>query len=185
MLFRGVILSKLSRLIAVAKGDELADLILADARVINTFNGEVEPGNVAVCEGRVAGVGDYRKAKEVLDLSGRYLAPGLINGHTHLESSMLDVGQYARAVVPHGTSALVTDLHEIANVCGLEGLCPSPASGFVFDGSSLCAGNASGDIGSQPRSWGNSPDSAVAGLYRAGRGHEFPRRSGRRCQRIE
>ena len=122
MLFRGVILSKLSRLIAVAKGDESADLVLADARVINTFNGEVEPGNVAVCEGRVAGVGDYQKAKEVLDLSGKYLAQGLISGHTHLESSMLDVGQYARAVVPHGTSALVTDLHEIANVCGLEGM---------------------------------------------------------------
>jgi adenine deaminase len=122
MLFGGLILSKLSRLIAVAKGDESADLILAGARVVNTFNGEVERGNVAVCEGRVAGVGDYQQAEEVLDLSGRYLAPGLINGHTHLESSMLDVSQYARAVVSHGTSALVTDLHEIANVCGLEGM---------------------------------------------------------------
>jgi adenine deaminase len=122
MLSGGVILSKLTRLIAVAKGVEPADLVLANARVVNTLNGEIETGNVAICGGRVAGVGDYQQAKEVLDLSGRYLAPGLINGHTHLESSMLDVGQYARAVVPHGTSALVTDLHEIANVCGLEGI---------------------------------------------------------------
>jgi adenine deaminase len=95
---------------------------LANARVVNTFNGEVETGNVAICGGMVAGVGDYSKAQETIDLKGKYLAPGLINGHTHLESSMLDVGQYARAVVPHGTSAIVTDLHEIANVCGLEGI---------------------------------------------------------------
>ena len=106
----------LTRLIAVAKGDEPADLVLANARVVNTFNGEVEAGDVAICGDRVAGVGDYKKTKEVLDLGGMFLAPGLINGHTHLESSMLDVGEYARAVVPHGTSALVTDLHEIANV---------------------------------------------------------------------
>ena len=108
--------------ISVAKGDSPADLILANARVVNTFNGEIETGNVAIYGGKVAGVGDYRQAKEVIDLKGKYLAPGLINGHTHLESSMLDVGQYARAVVPHGTSAIVTDLHEIANVCGLEGI---------------------------------------------------------------
>ncbi len=115
-------MTELARLIAVAKGDEPADLVLANTRVVNTFNGEVESGNVAVYGGRVAGVGDYQQAREVLDLGGRYLAPALINGHTHLESSMLDVGQYARAVVPHGTLALVTDLHEIANVCGLDGI---------------------------------------------------------------
>jgi adenine deaminase len=117
-----LILSELSRLISVAKGDEPADLVLANARIVNTLNGEVETGSVAICGDRVAGVGDYKKAKKAIDLGGKYLAPGLINGHTHLESSMLDVGQYARAVVPHGTSALVTDLHEIANVCGLEGI---------------------------------------------------------------
>jgi adenine deaminase len=122
MLSGGVILNRLSRLIAVARGDEPADLILTNARVVNTFNGEVEAGNVAISGGRVAGVGDYQRTREALDLGGKYLAPGLINGHTHLESSMLDVGQYARAVVPHGTSAIVTDLHEIANVCGLEGI---------------------------------------------------------------
>jgi adenine deaminase len=112
----------LSRLISVAKGELPADLLLANARVVNVFTGEVETGNVAVCGERIAGVGDYRQAKEVLDLGGKYIAPGLINGHIHPESSMLDVGQYARAVVPHGTTTLVTDLHEIANVCGLEGM---------------------------------------------------------------
>jgi len=113
---------KLAHLISVAKGVEPADLILSNASVINVFTGGIETGNVAICEDRVAGVGDYQQAEQVLDLGGRYLAPGLINGHTHLESSMLDVGQYARAVVPRGTSALVTDLHEIANVCGMEGM---------------------------------------------------------------
>jgi len=115
-------LSKLAHLISVAKGELPADLILANARVVNVFTGEIEPGNVAICGDRIAGVGDYHQAKQVLDLQGKYLAPGLINGHTHLESSMLDISQYARAVVPRGTLAVVTDLHEIANVCGLEGI---------------------------------------------------------------
>jgi len=116
------VLSRLKHLISVARGELPADLVLANARVVNVFTGEVEPGNVAIYQDRIAGVGSYNQAKQVLDLEGRYLAPGLINGHTHLESSMLDIGQYARAVVPRGTSAIVTDLHEIANVCGLEGI---------------------------------------------------------------
>lgn len=114
--------TKLTQLIAVARGERPADLILANAGIVNTFTGELETGNVAIYGDKIAGVGDYRQAKRVLDLSGKYLAPGLINGHTHLESSMLDVGQYARAVVSHGTLALVTDLHEIANVCGMAGM---------------------------------------------------------------
>ena len=113
---------QMQKLISVAKGDSPADLILANGKVVNVFNGEVETANVAIFEGMIAGVGDYKKAEEVIDLKGKYIAPGLINGHVHLESSMLDVGQYARAVVPHGTSAIVTDLHEIANVCGLDGI---------------------------------------------------------------
>jgi adenine deaminase len=90
--------------------------------VVNVFSGEVEPGNVAICRDRIVGIGDYHRAKQIVDLGNRYLAPGLINGHTHIESSMLDVGQYARAVVPRGTLAVVTDLHEIANVGGLDGI---------------------------------------------------------------
>jgi len=114
--------TKLARLISVAKGEHPADLLLSNAKVVNVFNGKVEAASVAIYKDRIAGVGDYTQAKQVLDLSGKYIAPGLINGHIHPESSMLDIGQYARAVVPHGTTALVTDLHEIANVCGLEGI---------------------------------------------------------------
>ncbi len=109
-------------MISVARGESPADLVLANARVVNVFTGEVEAGDVAIYDGRIAGVGDYRQAKQVVDLAGRYLAPGLINGHTHIESSMLDIGQYARAVVPRGTLAVVTDLHELANVSGLDGI---------------------------------------------------------------
>jgi len=111
-----------NRLISVAKGELPADLLLANARIINVFNGRIEPGNIAICGDKIAGVGDYHQAKEVVDVGGRYIAPGLINGHIHPESSMLDIAQYARAVVPHGTTALVTDLHEIANVSGLAGI---------------------------------------------------------------
>ncbi len=111
-----------SPLISAARGDTPSDLILANAGIINVFTGEIERGNVAVHGGRIAGIGDYTEAKETIDLKGKYLAPGLINGHVHLESSMLDAGQYARAVVPKGTTSIVTDLHEIANVAGIEGI---------------------------------------------------------------
>ncbi len=109
-------------LIKVARGDGPADLVLQNARIVNTCTAEIEESNVAVYRGTVAGIGDYRDGKRVLNLRGRYLVPGFINGHTHLESSLLNLDQYARAVVPRGTLAVVTDLHEIANVCGLAGL---------------------------------------------------------------
>jgi len=118
----GIVLNKATRLISVAKGEISADLLLANAKVVNVFTGEIESGNVAICDDRIAGIGDYHQANKVLDLNGKYLAPGLINGHIHPESSMLDISQYARAVVPRGTLAIVTDLHEIANVSGLEGI---------------------------------------------------------------
>lgn len=110
-----------SRLMSVAKGELPADLLLANAKIVNVFTGEIEDGNIAIYGDRIAGIGDY-KAKEVVDVGSRHVAPGLINGHIHPESSMLDIGQYARAVVPHGTTSLVTDLHEIANVGGVAGI---------------------------------------------------------------
>ena len=112
----------LAKLISVARGDAPADLLLKNARIINTFVGIIEEGNVAIYGDRIAGVGNYLQAKETIDLEGSYLAPGLINGHTHIESSMLHPVQYAQAVVPRGTSAVITDLHEITNVAGFEGI---------------------------------------------------------------
>jgi len=112
----------LKELISVARGEIPADLLLKNARIVNTFIGEIEQADVAIYGDRIAGVGDYGKAKEIIDLQGRFLAPGLINGHTHIESSMLHPARYAQAVVPRGTLAVVTDLHEIANVCGFEGI---------------------------------------------------------------
>jgi len=112
----------LKELISVARGEIPADLLLKNARIVNTFIGEIEQADVAIYGDRIAGVGDYGKAREIIDLQGKFLAPGLINGHTHIESSMLHPARYAQAVVPRGTLAVVTDLHEIANVCGFEGI---------------------------------------------------------------
>ena len=109
-------------LIEVARGDAQADLVLANARIVNTFTGEIEESNVAIHKGRIAGVGDYTWARRTVDLEGRYLSPGFIDGHVHLESTYLHVDQFARAVVPRGTLAAVTDLHEVTNVSGLEGM---------------------------------------------------------------
>ncbi len=112
----------LKGLIEVARGDAPADLVLANARIVNTFTGEIEESSVAVRQGRIAGVGDYTDARRVVDLGGKYLAPGFIDGHFHLESAYLHVDQFARAVVPRGTLAAVTDLHEVTNVLGLAGM---------------------------------------------------------------
>jgi adenine deaminase len=111
-----------SELIRVARGEQPADLILRNGRVINTVAGTVEEVDVAICGDTIAGVGGYSNGQETVDLQGAYVAPGLIDGHTHIESSMLHPARYAEAVVPHGTLTVVTDLHEIANVCGRAGL---------------------------------------------------------------
>ncbi len=113
---------ELKKLISVAKGDSPADLIIKNARIINTFIGKIELSNVAICGDRIAGVGDYKKGREIIDLEGIYLAPGLIDGHTHIESSMLHPAIYANTVIPKGISTIVSDLHEIANVCGIAGI---------------------------------------------------------------
>lgn len=108
-------------LIAVARGEKEADLVLKGGRVIDVFNGEITRSDVAVSGGRVAGIGEY-EAGEIVELEGAYLCPGFIDGHVHIESSMVSLPEYARAVVPAGTTAVVTDYHEIANVLGVEGI---------------------------------------------------------------
>jgi adenine deaminase len=107
--------------IAFAKGERTVDLLLTNAQLINVFSGRIEPQAIAIAQGQVVGFGEY-PAKEVLDLKGRFLAPGFIDAHVHIESSMVGVGAYARAVLPHGVTTVVTDFHEIANVMGIKGI---------------------------------------------------------------
>ena len=117
-----VMVERWRRFLAVAEGRSEADLLLRDARLVNVASGEIERVNVAIADGRIAGVGEYTDAKQGIDLAGSYLAPSFIDGHVHIESSILWVDQYARAVVPRGTGAVVNDPHEIANVAGLAGI---------------------------------------------------------------
>jgi adenine deaminase len=107
--------------LGIARGEKPAELLFKNARLVNVLSGEIHPANVAVDDGRVIGIGDYR-ARRVIDLRGSYLAPSLIDGHFHVESSMLTAPEFARAVVPHGTGAAVIDPHEYANVLGLDGI---------------------------------------------------------------
>jgi adenine deaminase len=111
----------LQQKLAIARGEQPAELLFKNARLVNVLSGEIHDANVAVEDGRVIGLGSY-KAKKVIDLKRAYLAPSLIDGHFHVESSMLTAPEFARAVVPHGTGALVIDPHEYANVLGLDGI---------------------------------------------------------------
>lgn len=111
-------------LIRVARGQQPADLVLRNAQVVNVFSNEIHPADVAIVQGRIAGIGEsgtYGGAMEV-DLRGQYLVPGLIEAHTHIESALLTPGEFARVLAPHGTTTCVSDPHEIANVRGLPGL---------------------------------------------------------------
>jgi len=108
-------------LIMAARGEVETDLLLEGADIVNTLSGEVHRADVAIHKGRVVGF-DCSAAREVLDLSGHVLAPGFIDGHVHIESAMVTVPEYARAVVPRGTTTSVIDPHEIANVMGLSGI---------------------------------------------------------------
>ncbi len=111
----------LARRLAVARGDEPADLVVRGGRVLSVFTREWLEVDVAVVDGFVAGLGDY-EGRETLDASGRYVVPGFIDAHMHLESSKLLVDEFARLVLPLGTTAVVADPHEIANVLGTDGV---------------------------------------------------------------
>jgi adenine deaminase len=111
----------LEQMIDVAAGRTRADTVIKNANVVNVFTNEIVRGDVAFHKGFIAGVGDY-VGNEVIDVAGKYVAPSFIDGHVHVESSMVMPIQYARAVVPHGTGAVVADPHEIANVLGMEGI---------------------------------------------------------------
>jgi adenine deaminase len=107
--------------LSIARGEKPAELLFRHGRLINVLSGEIVRSSIAVDDGRVVGIGDY-EAKTVVDLKGAYLAPSLIDGHFHVESSMLTMPEFARAVVPHGTGVVIIDPHEYANVLGLDGI---------------------------------------------------------------
>lgn len=114
-------LRKIKSTIEISGGGKRVDLLLKNARVINTFSGDIHRTHIAVHDGRVVGFGDY-KAAQAIDLKGAYVSPGFIDGHVHIESSMVKIPEFARVVLPHGTTSAVIDPHEIANVLGLDGI---------------------------------------------------------------
>ena len=112
---------RLEKLIAIARGEEPADLVFKNAQLVNVLSGEIHPADIGIYDGYVLGFGDYR-ARQVVDLEGRFVCPGLIDAHVHIESSMVQPAEFARAVVPLGTTGVICDPHEIANVLGMDGV---------------------------------------------------------------
>jgi adenine deaminase len=113
---------ELAHRIRLARGQEPADLLLKGGRLVNVFTGEVYEADIAIHGGYIVGIGEGYTAREVIDLKGRFVAPGFIDAHVHIESSMVPPPEFARAVVPHGTTTVIIDPHEIANVLGLDGI---------------------------------------------------------------
>ncbi|MBN2559975.1 MAG: adenine deaminase [Phycisphaerae bacterium] len=111
----------LKDLIDVASGRRPADLVLKNAQIVNVVSNEIHDGDIAIADDRIAGIGNYQ-ADRTLDLKGRYVCPGFIDAHVHIESSLLSVPEFARVVVAHGTTTVIADPHEFANVMGTEGI---------------------------------------------------------------
>jgi len=113
---------KIRDIIPVALGDQTARAIVRNARIVNVFTGDIERGNIAIYRKRIAGIGDYEDAQSVIDAEGLYAIPGFIDAHLHIESSMLVPRQFAKAILLRGTTTVIADPHEIANVLGTDGL---------------------------------------------------------------
>jgi adenine deaminase len=113
----------IARRIRVALGQEPGDLLITGGHVVNVFNRRVEPADVVIADGRIAGVGCYDwRADTIISASGLFVSPGLIDAHMHLESTLLTPAELARLIVPRGTTAVISDSHEIANVLGVRGI---------------------------------------------------------------
>jgi adenine deaminase len=112
---------KLTRLIKVARGEEPADLVIKGGQIVNVLSSEIYPADIAICGEVIAGVGNYSGRNE-LDARGKFITPGFIDGHMHIESSMVTVWEFAKTVMPHGTTTIMADPHELANVLGIEGI---------------------------------------------------------------
>lgn len=111
----------MEKIIRAARGLDKADLVLKNGEIINVFTMKLEKADVAICEGKICGIGTYEGLKEV-DISGKFVAPGFMDGHIHIESSLMLPAEFSKAVIVHGTTAVMTDPHEIANVCGTPGI---------------------------------------------------------------
>ncbi len=109
------------KLVEIARGDSLADLVLKNCKIVNVFTSKIEEGDIAISDGIIVGIGSYHGIKEI-DLKNRFVSPGFIDGHVHIESSMLTPPQFAKIIVPKGTTTIIADPHEIANVSGVEGI---------------------------------------------------------------
>ncbi len=176
-------------LVDVAMGRKPADLVVKNGRWVNVHSGEVIAGtDIAVVEGRFAYCGPdashaIGEGTKVVDAAGRYLVPGLCDAHMHVESGMVTVTEFCRAVIPHGTTSMFIDPHEIANVLGLAGVrlmhdeaAAMPINVHVADAvlRALGAGSGARRRDDRGRRRGRSDD--VAQYHRAGRGHELSRR---------
>lgn len=107
--------------INVAMSKEKADLVIKNANIVNVFTKEIVKGDIAICRDQIVGIGTYSGINEI-DAEGKYVCPGLIDSHVHIESTMVTPSEFAKAVLPHGTTTIITDPHEIANVCGINGI---------------------------------------------------------------
>jgi adenine deaminase len=125
----------LPRTLAVARGDEPADLLLRNARLVNVLSGEIHPADIAIAGPTIAGVGENYHGRQEIDLGGRYVCPGFLDAHVHIESSMVTPSELSKALVPRGVTTIITDPHEIANVLGLDGIrfMLGDAAGAVLD----------------------------------------------------
>jgi adenine deaminase len=110
------------RCLRVAQGEEPADLVLAGGTIVDVFGGDTYQADVAIADGRIAGIGAYPEGRERIEVADRWIAPAFVDAHVHTESALAWLPEFAHAVVPHGTGAIVTDPHEIANIAGLPGM---------------------------------------------------------------
>jgi adenine deaminase len=114
-------INPLKRRISVASGREPADTVVTNGRIVDVFNGEIIEGDIAIVDGYFAGIGQY-EGKNTVDAQGRYVLPAFIDGHVHIESSLVTPSEFAKVLLPHGVTTVIADPHEIANVLGTEGI---------------------------------------------------------------
>lgn len=112
---------ELKKLIDISAGRMPADVVIKNCKVVDVYNGSIIEGDIAICDNLIAGVGNY-EGREVIDGNGKYAAPGFIDSHIHIESSYVSPEELGRLIVPHGTTTIIADPHEIANVCGFKGI---------------------------------------------------------------